>query len=365
MPTRRDLVTTAAAAGLATGLAPGLGWAEAGAPRYLSAARLTDGSYALFGLNRDGRDLFTILLPARGHAAAVHPTTPLAVAFARRPGTFALVIDCATGRERHRLTAPAGRHFGGHGCFSRDGTRLYTTENAYEIGEGRIGIWSAVEGYRRVGEVPSGGIGPHEMLRLPGSDTLVVANGGILTHPDSGRAKLNLPTMAPNLTYLSAAGAVLEQVALPSLYRMNSIRHLAVRQDGLVACAMQWQGTLTTIPPLVALHRLGGGPARLLGTEQVEQRATRGYAGSIAFSADGTMVAITAPRGGRMHVFDAERGRLLSRFDRADVCGVAPAPGGFLATDGGGQVTLVGRDATAPQPVPAASRAWDNHLIAL
>ncbi|MEL7349692.1 MAG: twin-arginine translocation signal domain-containing protein, partial [Pseudomonadota bacterium] len=69
MPTRRDLVTTAAAAGLATGLAPGLSWAEAGAPRYLSAARLTDGSYALFGLDRDGQDLFRIPLPARGHAA--------------------------------------------------------------------------------------------------------------------------------------------------------------------------------------------------------------------------------------------------------------------------------------------------------
>ena len=55
---------------------------------------------------------------------------------------------------------------------------------------------------------------PHEILRFPGSDTLIVANGGIQTHPDTGRAKLNIERMLPNLSYLSPLGDVLEMVAL-------------------------------------------------------------------------------------------------------------------------------------------------------
>ncbi|HBM41824.1 MAG TPA: DUF1513 domain-containing protein, partial [Sulfitobacter sp.] len=63
--------------------------------------------------------------------------------------------------------------------------------------------------------------------RLPGGDTLVVANGGIDTHPDSGRAKLNIPTMRPNLTYINDR-RILEQIELPHDMHRNSIRHLAV-----------------------------------------------------------------------------------------------------------------------------------------
>ncbi|MEL6196356.1 MAG: DUF1513 domain-containing protein [Pseudomonadota bacterium] len=361
MPTRRAFVAAASAAGLA----PSLGWADVGSPRYLAAARLAEGRYALFGLDASGRDLFGLALPERGHAAAVHPDAAIAVAFARRPGRFALVIDCAAGVVRRRLEAPEGRHFYGHGTFSRDGALLMTTENDYEAGEGRIGIWSVAEGYQRLGEVPSGGIGPHDLVRLPGSDILVVANGGILTHPDTGRAKLNLPTMAPTLTYLSLADGVLEQVSLPAAYRLNSIRHLAVRPDGLVAAAMQWQGALTDIPPLLALHRLGGGAPVLLAAEAQEQRATRGYAGSVAFSGDGAQVAFTAPRGGRLHAFDLRSRRLVRRVERPDICGVAAAPTGFFATDGLGGTILIPMGEAPIAEDTSSARAWDNHLIAL
>ncbi len=54
----------------------------------------------------------------------------------------------------------------------------------------------------RAGEFASGGVGPHEIRRMPGSDVLVIANGGIATHPGSSRAKLNIPKMQPNLAYI-------------------------------------------------------------------------------------------------------------------------------------------------------------------
>ncbi len=340
----------------AAALAPASGWAALGAPRYLSAAREISGRHVLVGLGADLGEAFRVPLPARGHAAAAHPAWPQAVAFARRPGRYALVVDCGSGAALHRLRAPPGRHFYGHGAFSRDGTRLYTTENDFAAARGRIGVWDAGAGYRRIDEFDSGGVGPHEILRLPGSDMLAVANGGIETHPDSGRAKLNLATMRPNLSYLSPEGTIREQVELPGL-RRNSIRHLAARRDGLVGFAMQWQGGAARQPPLLGLHRRGQAP-RLLAAPGAIQRRMRGYAGSIAFGA-GHRVAITAPRGGLMAVFYSETGVLSAVLDAPDICGVAGAGDGLVFTTGAGHLGAPGRRRRAPD------LQFDNHLVAV
>ena len=203
MATRRGFLASFAAALTV----PRLSWANAGSPAFLAAAKQGDG-FVLCGLAPDGQIVFRIPLPARGHAAAAHPIRPEAVGFARRPGTFALVIDCARGQIAHRLTPPEGRQFNGHGAFSADGAWLFTSEVIAETSQGRIGVWHAARGYARIDEWPSHGIGPHELRRM-GDGTLVVANGGIQTDP-TDRRKLNLDTMRPNLTYLSAEGALLD-----------------------------------------------------------------------------------------------------------------------------------------------------------
>jgi hypothetical protein len=357
---------------LAGGLAlaaPGRGWAAAGAPAFLAAAREPDGRFALHGLGADGASRFAIALPDRGHAAAAHPGRPEAVCFARRPGTFALVIDCAAGREARRLETPAGLHFMGHGAFSADGGRLFTTENAYETGEGRIGVWDAAGGYARIGAFASGGVGPHEALLSADGAALIVANGGIRTHPDSGRAKLNLAAMRPNLTALSAAdGALLAAVEPEPPLRLNSLRHLATRPDGLIAVAAQWEGEAVegeadVAPPLLALWRPGAPALRWLPTPGRAPAAR--YAGSVAFSGDGRAVAITFPRDGFAEIWAADAGAPLGVVTRADVCGVAPAEGGLLLTDGLGGLTLaaVTADGVATRALAAAPCAWDNHLV--
>ncbi|MEQ3631316.1 MAG: DUF1513 domain-containing protein [Sulfitobacter sp.] len=356
MPSRRHFLAGLAAASSL----PAMGWAAAGSPAYLAAARDPSGAYALFGLDGTGHDIFRIPLPDRGHAAAAHPTAPEAVAFARRPGRFALVIDCVKGRVAHRLDAPEGRHFYGHGAFLQGGAILATSENEIDTGEGRIGLWSRAEGYARIGEINSGGVGPHEIRRLA-EDVLVVANGGIRTHPDSGREKLNIDDMRPNLSYVSLSGEMLEQVELPDDLHKNSIRHLALAPDGQVAFAMQWQGEPNDAVPLLGLHRRGQNPV-LAEADLAEQIAMQGYAGSVAFAADGGAVGITSPRGGRLHLFDS-KGDFLASHRRADVCGLAPGRGGFVATDGlGGILSL---QEAALSRLTTAARAWDNHLVAI
>ena len=356
MATRRGVL-----GGMLAALAPAPGWAEAGDPAWLAAARPGDGSYRLLGLDASGAEVFRLPLPDRGHAAAAHPFRPEAVAFARRPGRFAVVLDCRDGRVTAELASPPGRHFYGHGAYSADGALLLTTENDYEAGRGVIGVWDVATGYLRVEELGSGGTGPHEMLRLPDGG-FAVANGGIETHPDTDREILNEATMRPNLTFLTASGGVAEVVTLEPALRLNSIRHLAVRGDGLVAAAMQWQGAPEARPPLLGVFRKGAA-AQLLEAPGEEHARMQGYAGSVAFSGDGTMVAITSPKGGVMQVWDADTGDFLGSYADPDICGVATGPDGFCITTGAGVVA--GLAGITPMWRVAGGPVYDNHLVAI
>lgn len=354
---RRDLL-----AGLgAVGIAPRLSWADAQSPAFLSAARHASGSYHLCGLDGAGAVLFTLPLPDRGHAAAAHPTRPEAVAFARRPGRFAVVLDCARGAELARLTPPPNRHFYGHGTFSSDGGLLFTTENDLETLDGRIGLWDANQGYARIGDIPSGGIGPHDVKLLTVEDILVVANGGIATHPESGRTPLNLPTMRSNLAFVTLGGRVEDVVELDIALRQNSIRHLAVRPDGLIAAGMQWNGPSALDPALLFLLRRGQEPL-LVQAPPDPHAHLRSYVGSVSFSGARDAVAVTSPRGSTVQVFDPDSGALQGRHDLSDVCGIAPSETGFFVTAGTGQTGTLGR-VPVEDSARAATWAWDNHLV--
>ena len=282
------------------------------------------------------------------------------MAFARRPGVFALVVDCAEGRELARLETPEGRHFYGHGAFSADGGILYTTENDYEVGEGRIGVWDVASGWRRIGEFASAGVGPHDMALAPDGETLIVANGGIQTHPATERMKLNIPTMRPNIAWIAAVdGTLRDRVEPEDALRLNSLRHFAAAPDGEVVIGAQWQGDIARSPSLIARARPGEALRWIDGPPSLWPRM-QGYVGSVALESDGS-VAATGPRGGVALIADREAVRRT--LDLADVCGAACAEGGsdrVLLTTGGGDVF----DGTGAR-LARHALAFDNHLIAV
>lgn len=351
MATRRAFL-----AGLAAFSLPAPSWADVGSPSFLAAGKLGEG-FVLHGLSVTGASTFSIPLPARGHAAAAHPTRPLAVAFARRPGTFALALNCQTGDVLHELAPPDGRQFNGHGVFSADGTLLYTSEVVAETSQGRIGLW-ATDGFRRVGEWASGGIGPHDLKRLV-DGRLVVANGGIATDPQD-RTNLNIDSMRPNISLLSPEGRIDAQAELPPDFRQNSIRHLALGPDGRIAFAMQWEGDMAEAVPLLGLWTPGNDPV-LCPPRQEDAFRMKGYAGSIAMAADGT-VALTSPRGGVVLLHDT-LGTPLATHPRADACGVAAMGEAFLLSDGSGALW----DCTAEtlRLLKDSGPSWDNHIVAI
>lgn len=120
-------------------------------------------------------------------------------------------------------------------------------------------------------------------------------------------------------------------------------------EDGTVAFAMQWAGDPADAPALLGLHIQGGEP-RLLRAPQDDHRAMRGYAGSIAITGDGALIAITSPEAGLIQVFDALSGAVSVLHSEAEVCGVVrTASGEFAFTSRQGSVGTV--------PTPRGNRA--------
>ena len=147
--------------------------------------------------------------------------------FARQPGTFAVVFDHSGRDAPLTIASITGRHFFGHGVFSPDGALLYATENDFDNAAGVVGVYDARAKFNRIGEFPTYGMGPHELLLLGDGRTIAIANGGIETHPDYGRAELNIATMKPSYVLVDrVTGDLIEKHELPAALHQLSIRHM-------------------------------------------------------------------------------------------------------------------------------------------
>ncbi len=370
----RRTVLRLLAGGLLTGGALGPPRSPDAAPRrrlYLGARSDAGGSYRVSGFRASGAAAFDLGLPDRGHSFAVRPDGRTAVVFARRPGRFALAIDLARGAAAAEFAAPRDRHFYGHGAFSLGGRFLYASENDFAGERGVIGVYDADKGYRRVGELSSHGIGPHEIALLSDGVTLVIANGGILTRPDLPRVKLNVATMASSLCYVHRldGGLLKERRPGPALHRLG-IRHLSVSRDDTVAVAMQYEGPRGRLVPLVAVDPAGAAadaPLRFLSAEPAVWRAMKQYCGSACFDSEGRVLAVSAPRGNLVTFWNAAAGGYLSSARVLDGSGVAPGegPGEFLASSGHRGVAVIDARSGASTPLDTAfvnASRWDNHL---
>jgi len=347
--------------GFAGGLVlPFLGGDEGAAkPRslYVSSQRRQNGQHAALVFDADGNVRIEETIPDRGHDAAISSNKTKAVLFARRPGRFALVFDLTGKRQSFGFEAPTNRHFYGHGFFTPDGQLLYASENDFEKECGVLGIYDVAADYKRIGEISSGGIGPHQILLSRNQRTIVVANGGIATHPDFPRQKLNLAEMAPSLAYLDLlTGDLVDQVALPPTLNQLSIRHITEAADGSIWFGGQYEGFAGDEVPLVGRHKRGQ-DIELNDAPQTVYAAMNQYVGSVAASDDGERIATTGPRGGQALIWDARDGRLLNTLKIQDVGGTAPNGSGFLFSDGLGRLWRNHWHSGTHR-----GNAWDNHV---
>lgn len=351
---RRAFLRMAGAAWAASlGAGPAFALSRADAV-FASGYRDRDGGFGIAVLTEDGAIIERTPLPARGHGMAFSPATGHLVAFARRPGTFALVIDRSGRQAPVTVAAAEDRHFFGHGCFSPDGRILYASENDFDANRGVIGLYDARGGYRRIGEYPTFGIGTHDLSVSDDGAMLIAANGGIETHPDFGRTKLNLDHMEPSLALIDAAsGALIERHALPRKLRQLSTRHVDLDAKGRIWFACQYEGPRNDLPPLVG--RFGKGED--LTFVPLPEDTTVGlanYVGAIAVNRREGLVGLTSPNGGRFVVLDAATGRVLRDDAVADAAGIAAAPHSFAVS------SYDGRFAGRREDI-----AFDQHIAGL
>lgn len=316
------------------------------------------------GFDSRGRLQFRLPIDLRAHAAVGHPVHhDVAVIIARRPGNLLYEIDLAAGAIRRVVHSADNRHFYGHGVYSPDGRYLYTTENDFENGAGVIGVRDG-ETLASVREMPSHGVGPHELVFLADGQTLVVANGGIRTHPGSPREKLNLLTMEPSLAYVDAASGQLRAVHTLD-NRFLSIRHLAVGPGNLVCIALQHEGPTQDAVPLVGFQR-GKEPIVLAAAPEPVLRSLNHYTGSICLHAPTGITAVSCPRGGQVTFWDAATARFVATLPIRDAGGVSLSGDGesFVVTNGLGEIHTIRADTLTPAapPITVADTMWDNHL---
>ncbi|MEM7121526.1 MAG: DUF1513 domain-containing protein [Pseudomonadota bacterium] len=326
-----------------------------------------DGSAHAGVVTSRGDALVDVNLPGRGHGICLAPDNKTAVVFARRPGRFATVIDLVDQKAIAQIDSLPDRHFYGHGAFSADGTRLFASENDFENSAGRIGIYDATDGFRRIGEWSSHGLEPHEIVLMPGGKKLAVANGGIRTHPESGRKKLNLDTMVSSVVLMdSQDGALLASVSPPDALHRLSLRHMAVNDAGRLAIAIQYQGAPGDLVPLLATWD-GHGPLAFIDDGEPVVPAMKSYCGSVVIDRGGTVIALTSAPGYLVTFWRIDDLSLIAHRQIPDVCGAAPlgTPGRFLLSSGTGAMMVYDVATDDLITCAAPKRMWDNHLTAV
>ncbi|NYT30508.1 DUF1513 domain-containing protein [Rhizobium sp. WYCCWR 11128] len=343
--------------------AAGLGFLASLAPRslmaleradavYASGIRAADGSFAFATVTERGEIVDQMALPARAHGMAFSASTGKTVAFARRPGTYAMIFDPWNKSEPIVINSREDRHFYGHGAFSPDGRLLYASENDFDGNRGMIGLYDATDRFTRIGEFETYGIGPHDMTVSDDGRLLIVANGGIETHPDFGRTKLNLGEMQPSLVLIDAAtGALVEKHVLPAEWAELSTRHVDLDGAGRIWFACQYEGHRKDLPPLVG-HFAKGENLTFIDLPEETTRRLANYVGAIAVNRSEGLVGITSPKGGASVTIDARTGKMLAETSVPDAAGIAPARSGFAVSSYDGDFLSIRSDV-----------AWDQHIV--
>ncbi|WP_350560180.1 DUF1513 domain-containing protein [Psychrobacter sp. CAL346-MNA-CIBAN-0220] len=323
-----------------------------------------DSGFGVVGIDADRQIVWQTTMPERVHDIVVQPLSDDfskvshrdVVVMGRRPSESFWVLDTATGQVKYAIKSAADRHFYGHACYSLDGKLLYVTENDTVSLTGKIGVYDVNKGYQKVAEFDSHGIGPHELIMYPDSETLIIANGGIKTEQAS-REELNLDSMRPSLVYLNRHdGRLLEQI-VPEHNQM-SIRHLAMHDDGTVMIGIQFQGEKYLNVPLVLTHKRGDVDLKPLIMPNNQWQRFHHYIASVAVDSQHNLLCVTTPIGGCAAIYDLNTRELITAVRLLDCAGASvlgskgetsanddayPNAGqaGFIVSDGQGQLTTL------------------------
>jgi hypothetical protein len=361
MLTRRQFLYAAAATGTvaAIGCIP---FAQSQQHWLVSACSNSDNEHFVAAFDLNGQLINKVKLPARGHdAIAIENKPGHALIFARRPGTFILEVDFTNGSIVKHISANSDSHFYGHGVLSTKYNILLTTENDFTNNQGLIVVRDAKD-YTVLDQFSSGGIGPHQLKIMPDNKSIVIANGGIQTHPNQPRKKLNIETMAPNLAYLDITSGKIKDTFSLDNHKL-SIRHLAVSNQGKVIAGLQYQGAKTDLVPLAISHQ-GENSLTYLSASDDTWRRMNQYTASVCIDNKLNIAAISCPRADLITYWSLKTNKYLNSERFADGAGLTYLDN-IYATSGKGRVMsskIMSDKNENQQSFSFPKLRWDNHL---
>jgi hypothetical protein len=342
-------------------------------PWLVSACSDNKGQFFVAAFNLDGQVISKVALPARGHDVLAIKSKPgHALVFARRPGNFVLEVDFTRGEIVQQIEVSQNQHFYGHGVLVDNDNVLVSTENDYKQGKGLI-VLRDRSTQKIIEQYDSGGVGPHEIALMPNlnvsgaqaSDTqLVIANGGIKTHPSQAREKLNLSTMQPNLAYMELnSGKVIDKYVLEN--KQLSIRHLDVSAQGKVIAGLQYQGAYTDEVQLAISHH-GEEQLQFLHASNSTWRSMKHYTASVCINSAANYVAITCPKANLLTYWQLDNNQFIASYKLKDSAGLAMVNNSIITSTGRGRVTRQ----TNPQisyeiSADFSDYRWDNHMTVI
>jgi hypothetical protein len=345
----------------------------------VSACSDNKGNFFAAAFNLTGQLISKVTLPARGHDALAIKSKPgHALIFARRPGNFVLEVDFTRGEIVQHIEVAEHQHFYGHGVLVDNDNTLVSTENDYERGKGLIVLRDRLT-QKIIEKYDSGGIGPHEIALMPrtftsdttvnsalkpASERIVIANGGIKTHPDQARKKLNLNTMQPNLAYMELnSGNVIDKYVLEN--KQLSIRHLDVSNKGKVVAGLQYQGASTDEVPLIVSHH-GEDKLQFLQANNEIWRSMKHYTASVCIHSTANVVAVTCPKANLLTFWQLDNNQFIASHRLKDSAGLAIVDGSIISSTGRGVVARQNNPKVDYEVMADFSDyRWDNHMTAI
>ena len=332
----------------------------------VSCGKDRQGNFFVAAFDLSGKLINRIPLPTRGHDVIAMPSKPgHALVFARRPGQFIFEVDFRQGSIIKRVNVESERRLYGHGVLIDNDRLLLTTENDFQQAKGLIVIRDTTN-YQVVGQYDSGGVGPHQLAVMPNTNgkQIVIANGGIQTHPEHGRKKLNLATMQPNLAYMSLPSGKIEDT-FELANKHLSIRHLDVSSTGKVVAGLQYQGRLNDEVPLAISHH-GEAELSVLNAEQSIWRSMKHYTSSVCINSDYNTVAITCPRANLVTYWQLNSGDFMASYKIKDGAGVTLLADNFIVSTGRGRI-IAQQDPKQSYSIRGDFEPlqWDNHMNAI
>lgn len=338
---------------------------------WLSAQGHNPKQYGIGWISPDDHQHTQSLTNFRGHGLCQNPiNAEQVIMFARRPGNYGIRLNTLLGEVDGEFHCDDDRYMHGHGCFSADGKKLFSTESSISTGQGKIAIRDC-QTLELISEFESYGTGPHEIKLMPDGRTLVVANGGLLTHPDSGREILNLDTMRSTLSYIdSHTGELISEHTVAE--EKASIRHLDIASDGTVVMALQVQRkAMDNQKPtaLAAVHKLGKGVQLLEAPENITLKL-HDYMGSVAINSVTRIAAFTSPKGDLALFWHLDDLTLQGYHAFHDVCGLTVSQDNkyFVLSNSAGKIRRINARTLVEDPnkrLKFNHVSWDNHMLSI